>query len=108
MPGADALGMQNRHLVAASLLLTLALGACGGNGPASQPATAPSTEPDAAVVQTTAVSAAVPTTSASAPAAAPVRTDDLDAELQAIDQELGGAQQSVNQANDTSPDQADG
>jgi hypothetical protein len=98
--------MQNRHLVAA-LLLTLALGACGGDGPESHPATAPTTEPDIAVVQTTAVSVAVPTTVAAAPAAAPVRTDDLEADLRAVDQELGGAQQSVNQANDTSPDRAD-
>ena len=96
--------MRNRHLVA--LLLTLALGACGGDGPESQPATAPTTEPDVAVVQTTAVSAAVPTTPV-ASAAAPVRTDDLEAELRAIDQELGGAQQAVDQANDTSPDRAD-
>lgn len=99
--------MQNRHKVAASLLLTLALGACGGNGPKSQPATAPTTEPDVAVVQTTALNAAVPTTAAAAVPAAAVRTDDLEAELHAVDQELGGAQQSVNQANDTSPDRAD-
>lgn len=99
--------MQHRQLAVASLLLTLLVGACGGNGPESHPASSPMTQPEVTAVPTTAVSAAVPTTSAAARAAAPVRTDDLEAELRAIDQELGGAQQAVNQANDTSPDRAD-
>lgn len=100
--------MQNRHLAFASLLLTLALGACGGDGPELHPATAPTTEPQVTAVSSESrAEGAVPTTSAAAPAAAPVRTDDLEAELRAVDQELGGAQQAVNQANDTSPDRAD-
>jgi hypothetical protein len=36
-----------------------------------------------------------------------VRTDDLDAELSGIDKEVDGAQQSVSQSDDTSPDRAD-
>jgi hypothetical protein len=98
--------MQKRHLAIAPLLLTLALGACG-RGNDAEPASAPTT----GAPVTTAVTAAVPTTVSGAGARAPqppVRTDDLEAELRAVDQELGGAQQSVNQANDTSPEQADG
>jgi hypothetical protein len=104
MPAVDARGMQNRHL--APVLLTLILGACGGDGSGSQPAIAPTTEPDVTAVSPASPEGVAVTTTA-APAAAPVRTDDLEAELRAVDQELGGAQQSVNQANDTSPDRAD-
>ncbi|MEY2478823.1 MAG: hypothetical protein QOG87_4138 [Actinomycetota bacterium] len=97
--------MQNRHL--ALVLLTLALGACGGDGSGSQPAIAPRTEPDAPAVS--ASSAAVPTTAAAPAASSPatVRTDDLEAELRAVDEELSAGQESVNRANDTSPDRAD-
>jgi hypothetical protein len=106
MPGVDGGGMPHRHLAIAPLLLTLALGACGGDGPNPQPASTPTTEPVAG-----ALSEAVPTTvavpAAAATPQATVRTDDLEAELRAVDQELGGAEQSVNQANDTSPDRAD-
>jgi hypothetical protein len=88
--------MQKRHLASAALLLTLALGACAEDGPGSRPSNA-----------SPSVTAAVPTTVAPAGPPATVRTDDLDAQLQAVDQELSGAQQAVNQANDTSPDRAD-
>ena len=94
--------MQKRHQAAAALLLTLVLGACGEDRTGPRPASAPPVDP-----AVTAVTVAVPTTAAPAGPRATVRTDDLDAELQAIDQELSGVQQSVNHANDTSPDRAD-
>ena len=101
--------MQNRHRVATSLLLTLALGACGGRESGSQPAIAPPSDPAVTVVGE-AISSTVAPGAAAASAAQPSatgRTDDLEAELKVVDQELGGTQQSVNQANDTSPDRAD-
>lgn len=97
--------MQKRHLAAAALVMTLAAGACGEHGRGARRASPPPDDP-----AVTASTAAVPTTVAPAAPAGPaatVRTDDLDAQLQAVDQELSGVQQSVNQANDTSPDRAD-
>jgi hypothetical protein len=95
--------MQQRHLAAAALVLTLAVGACGEDDTGPRPAGAPKADP-----AVTAVTVAVPTTAVTrAAAGATVRTDDLDAELQAVDRELSEVQQSVNHANDTSPDRAD-
>jgi hypothetical protein len=92
--------MQKRHLATAALLLTLALGACGEGDTGSKPAIAPPpTEP-------TAVAGAAPSTGDRTPPVS-VRTDDLEAELRAVDGELSGAEQSVNQANDASPERVD-
>jgi hypothetical protein len=93
--------MKNRHVATAVLGLTLVLGACGSgaSGRATSTGTPGSTAP---VVTTVITSVATP----GAPKVT-VRTDDLDADLQSVDRELNGAQQSVNQANDTSPDRAD-
>jgi hypothetical protein len=95
--------MERRHLTATAVGICLLLGACGEGSPAPKASTA-----------TTAVSAVPVTTVASAATAAgspapnvTVRTDDLDAQLSSVDRELHGAQDSVNQANDTSPDRAD-
>ena len=88
--------MQTSYLATTALALTLVLSGCGGEGGARRAATSP-----VAVSSTTAAAPATP------PAPVPVRTDDLEADLRAVDQELGGAQQSVNQATDTSPDRAD-
>jgi hypothetical protein len=92
--------MDTRHVATAALGLTLLLGACG-SGPSGSKASTGTTAPAPATPVTT--------VAASEPAGSPVtvRTDDLDAQLRAVDGELGGAQQSVNQANDTSPDTAD-
>jgi hypothetical protein len=100
MPAADAPGMQTRHVATAALGLTLLLGACGSGSSGTKAATgtsAPVATPVTAPVTSVAHTGPAPT----------VRTDDLDAQLQGADRELSGAQQSVNQANDTSPDTAD-
>jgi ABC-type glycerol-3-phosphate transport system substrate-binding protein len=96
----DHLGMSTRHLATAALGLSLLLAACGSDSSGSKASSGTST-PDAVAV-TTAVMSAPP----SGPAPT-VRTDDLDAQLSAVDRELSGTEQSVNQANDTSPDRAD-
>jgi hypothetical protein len=95
--------MNTRHVATAALGLTLFLGACGSGSSGPEASTGTTTAPEAAPVTTVAVNA-VPT--GQSPQAT-VRTDDLDAELQGVDRELSGAEQSVNQANDTSPDRAD-
>jgi hypothetical protein len=91
--------MNPRLAATAALGLTLLLGACGGgsSGGAASSDT-PTSQP-----------AAVSTSAGAAPSAPTptVRTDDLDAQLQRADQELRGAQQSVDQANDSSPERAD-
>ena len=93
--------MKNRHVATAVLGLTLVLGACG-SGASGRAASTGAPGSTAAVVTTVTTPVA-----AVGAAAVTVRTDDLEADLQSIDRELNGAQQSVNQANDTSPDRAD-
>jgi hypothetical protein len=90
--------MHTRHVATAVLGLTLVLGACGSGTSGSKASTG---TPSSTVPVTSAV------TAAQGGAGPTVRTDDLEADLRSVDRDLGGAQQSVNQANDTSPDQAD-
>jgi hypothetical protein len=95
--------MQRRHLAAAALGITLLLGACGSGS--SDPTDA---KASTASTPTSAAEATPVTTSVSGRGpAVTVRTDDLDAQLSSVDGELNGAQDAVNQSNDTSPDRAD-
>jgi len=92
--------MNTRHVATAVIGLTLVLGACGSGSSGSKASTG-SPVSTAPIVTSTTVAPAT-----GGPAAT-VRTDDLDAQLQAVDRELSGTQQSVNQANDPSPERAD-
>ena len=93
--------MRTRHVATAVLGLTLVLGACDSGSSGSKASTG---TPDSSSVTTIST---VTSTAPSGGSAGTVRTDDLDAELRSVDREMSGVQQSVNQANDTSPDRAD-
>jgi hypothetical protein len=89
--------MNTRHLAPAAVGLVLLLGACGSGSSGSKDSSAHPVTTAAPVATTVAPAGPTPT----------VRTDDLDAELSGIDKEVDGAQQSVSQSDDTSPDRAD-